>query len=64
MVNIKPGLVEMFAKMNLLEMLELIKESKAKSRRHVTSQFGIYVGAVNNILKRKLEYDNLGEPLG
>ena len=37
-------------KLNLLEKLKLIKESKAKSLRNVGSQFGISVGAVNNFL--------------
>ena len=50
--------------MNLLEKLKLIKESKAKSLRKLGSQFGIYVGALNNFLKRKREYKNLGDPLG
>ena len=47
--------------LNLLEKLRLIKESKAKSQRNVASQLGISVGAVNSILKRKREYENLGE---
>ena len=66
-VHMKPGLVEMSAKLkklNLLEKLKLIKESKAKSLRNLGSQFGISVGAVNNFLKRKREYKNLGDPLG
>ena len=46
---------------NLLEKLRLIKESKTKSQRNLASQFGISVGAVNNILKRNREYENLGE---
>ena len=49
--------------LNLLEKLRLIKESKTKSQRNLASQFGISVGAVNNILKRKREYENLGEVL-
>ena len=50
--------------MNLLEKLKLIiKESKAKSLRNVGSQFGISVDAVNNFLKRKCEYKNLGDPI-
>ena len=62
----KPGLVEMSAKLKkkLLEELKLIKASKAKNPRSLASQFGIAVGAVNNILKRKREYENLGDPLG
>ena len=67
-VHMKPGsVVEMSAKlikMNLLEKFKLIKESKAKSLRNLGSQFGISVGAVNNFLKRKREYKNLGDPLG
>ena len=66
-VNMKPGLVEMSAKLkklNLLEKLKLIKESKDKSRRNLGSQFGIYVGAVNNILRSQLDYQNVGDPLG
>ena len=54
-------------KLNLLEKLKLIKESKAKtckSLRNLGSQFGISVGAVNTFLKRKHEYKNLGDPLG
>ena len=47
--------------LNLLEKFRLIKESKTKSQRKLASQFGISVGAVNNILKRKFEYENLGE---
>ena len=47
--------------LNLLEKLRLIKESKTKSLRNLASQFSISVGAVNNILKRKREYENLGE---
>ena len=48
--------------LNLLEkLIRLIKESKTKSRRNLASQFGISVGAVNNILKRNREYENLGE---
>ena len=47
--------------LNLLEKLRLIKESKTKSQRKLASQFGISVGAVNSILKRKFEYENLGE---
>ena len=46
---------------NLLEKLRLIKESKTKSQRNLASQFSISVGAVSNILKRKREYENLGE---
>ena len=65
-VHMKPGLVEMSAKLKkkLLEELKLIKESKAKNPRNLASQFGIAVGAVNTILKRKREYENLGDPLG
>ena len=37
---------------NLLEKFKLIKESKSKN---VASQFGIYLGAVGNILKGKRE---------
>ena len=51
-------------KKKLLEELKLIKESKAKNPRNLASQFGIAVGVVNNILKRKREYENLGDPLG
>ena len=51
-------------KMNLLEKLKPIKESKANSLRNLGSQFGISVGAVNNFLKRKRGYKNLGDPLG
>ena len=40
------------------------ERERAKCLRNVASQFGIYVGAVNNILKRKREYENIGEPLG
>ena len=47
--------------LNLLEKIKLIKESKAKSQRNLASQVGISVGPVNNILKRKREYENLGE---
>ena len=61
----KPGLVKMSAKQtNLLEKFKFIKESKAKSLRSLASQFDVSVGAVNNILKRKREYENLGDPLG
>ena len=42
--------------LNLLEKLELIKDSKAKCLRNVTSKFGISGGAVNNTLKKKREY--------
>ena len=48
---------------NLLEKLRLIKESKAKRLRSLASQFDVSV-AVNNILKRKCEYENLDDPLG
>ena len=48
-VHTKPGLVKMSAKLSL---------------RNLANHFGIYVGAVNKILKRKREYGNLGEPLG
>ena len=47
-----------------LENFKLIKVSKAKSLRNLDSHFGIVVGAVNNILKRKRKYENLGKPLG
>ena len=50
--------------LNLLEKLKLIKDSKAKCLRNFASQFGISVGAVNNILKKKRAYENLGEPFG
>ena len=64
----KPGLVEISGKLkkifHLLEKLKLIKESKAESPRNLASHFGISVGAVNNILKRKREYENVAEPRG
>ena len=66
-VHTKPGLVEISAKPKNLSFagkLKLIKESRAKSLRNLASQFAIYVGAVNNILKRKRRYENLGDPLG
>ena len=44
--------------------LNLLEKSKAKSLRNLGSQFGISVGAVNNFLKRKREYNNLDDPLG
>ena len=49
---------------NLLEKLKLIKDSKAKRLRSLASQFDVSVGAVNHILKREREYENLGDPLG
>ena len=65
----KPGLVKMSAKQTLikfnkLEKLKLIKEPKAKHLRSLASQFDVSIGAMNNILKRKREYENLGDPLG
>ena len=50
--------------LNLVEKLKLFKESKAKRLRSLASQFDVSVGAVNNILKRKCEYENLRDPLG
>ena len=49
---------------NLLEKFKLIKELKAKCLRSLVSQFDVSVGAVNNILKKKREYEILGDPLG
>ena len=37
---------------------------RVKSKKSKASQFDVSVGAVNNILKRKREYENLGDPLG
>ena len=39
-------------------------DQRVKSLRNLGSQFDISVGAVNNILKRKHEYQNLGDPFG
>ena len=67
-LHMKPGLVEMSAKLKqnriCWKRTSRIKETKAKSLRNSGSQFGISVGAVNNFLKRKREYKNLGDPLG
>ena len=48
--------------MKELELAGKVKTNqRVKSQRNLASQFGISVGTVNNILKRKREYENLGE---
>ena len=66
-VHKKPGLAEISAKLKktfICWKSANCSGSKAKSLRNLASHFGISVGAVNNILKRKREYENLGDPLG
>ncbi len=47
--------------LTLQEKLSLIKHSSSKSQRNLAKEFGVSVGAVNNILKRKHEFISLGE---
>ena len=57
----------MSAKRDELEVARKLKsdqESKAKSQRNLPSPFGVSVSDMDNILRRRREYGNLGEPLG
>jgi hypothetical protein len=47
--------------LTLNEKLKLLKSSEFKSQRKLATEFGVSVGSVNQILKRKVEYETLGE---
>ena len=43
------------------EKLKVIKETESKSQRKVAEQFGVSVGTVSNIMKKKKELLSLAE---
>jgi hypothetical protein len=47
--------------LTLKEKLKLLESSEFKSQKKLASEFGVSVGSVNKILKRKVEYETLGE---
>ena len=47
--------------LTLVEKLKVLKETQFKTQRSVASAFGISLGTVNRIIKRKRELEEYGE---